>query len=192
MSKVISLRTYRIAVIVCALCAGLIGYKVGSGISQAEINQAYERGYEEGRYVTSGLWLKDLENTNEQLREIVDTLRARGLLPLDSTDTLPAVDSVDTVPPEPLYKIIVLDTADDCCAPGIVSFDNFRVSSLNIDRIDTVETSPIASLGHDWYAQDDSTLCRQFGGGYRGFTFPHPWCYLIQVHLKQGRSDGKH
>ena len=160
MSKVISLRTYRIAVIVCTVCGGLFGYWLSSDISKSKVKDAYERGYKDAS------WFVKYD--------------------IEANPTVPAIGSVDTVPLEPLYVRIVLDTTDDCCAPGIVSFDNFRVSSLNIDRIDTVKTSPIASLGHDWYAQNDSTLCRQFGGGYGGFAFPHSWCYLIQVHLKQG------
>ena len=100
MSKVISLRTYRIAVIVCALCGGLLGYKVGSGISQAELDAKYEQGYKDASWFVT----YDIE-TNPTV--VVDNL-GRTWYRIDFTDTMPAVekwhwysapavDSVDTL-----------------------------------------------------------------------------------------------
>lgn len=100
MSKFIKLRTYRIAVVVCALCGGLIGYWVGSDISSQD---AYELGKIDGEIRVYKLW-------NEQLEEIVEALRARGLLLYDSTDTMPVVeDDVDwdTIPfNEPILDVM--------------------------------------------------------------------------------------
>lgn len=50
MSKFVKLRMYRIAVIICTLCGGLLGYKVSSGVNQAELKAKYDQGYEDASW----------------------------------------------------------------------------------------------------------------------------------------------
>lgn len=168
-----------VILVAVGVVAGMLTMVI-SNIQRGEsLHKSYERGYEDARSVL----LDTLYN-----RWFNDSL---GWGSIDSTDTMSAVESVDTAPPNPLYEKIVYDEYGAFSVyPPDTTIGDYLVNGYNIDRIDTVEVSFVDSVmyewreGYTWVAMDDSTLGRFYivgddKGDIVGF-------YREQGHLKRG------
>lgn len=81
MSRTVKLITYRIAIIICVLCGGIIGHGIGSMGHQSELDDAYERGKTDGQLLVFEKWGRYSDETVEQL---VDCIHLRAIYVFDS------------------------------------------------------------------------------------------------------------